>query len=240
MSESVKFSVVEDVPEAFAHVVRNAFVGRTGERFSLVLSGGPTARACYERLAGESAPIDWTLVDIFMGDERIVPAEDPDANQRLVHEALLDQVGPVGSFSPMPTDGEPGDCAARYQVVIASLLASAGIDLIHLGLGPDGHTASLFPHAADLEVADSVLVSATVDPNGVNPHPRLTLTLPAINRARQAVFTVTGAAKHEAFAGVQAGADLPGARVHAQRVLWLVDQDTAGPGQPAPTTLARP
>ena len=99
---------VDDVPAAFTATVAAAFAARTGPRFTLVLSGGPTARACYENLAARSAsgqPIDWSLVDVFMGDERVVAADDPDANQRLVREALLDRVGPVGSFTPMPTDG---------------------------------------------------------------------------------------------------------------------------------------
>jgi 6-phosphogluconolactonase/glucosamine-6-phosphate isomerase/deaminase len=92
-----------------------------------------------------------------------------------------------------------------------------GIDLIHLGMGPDGHTASLFPGAPTLESEPGVLVAATEDPNGVNPHPRLTLTLPAINSARMAVFTVAGASKAAAVAALLRGDDLPGARGHAAR-----------------------
>jgi 6-phosphogluconolactonase/glucosamine-6-phosphate isomerase/deaminase len=97
------------------------------------------------------------------------------------------------------------------------------MDLIHLGMGPDGHTASLFPDSAELEAGPDELVAATTDPNGLNPHPRLTLTLPAINAARAAVFTVAGASKADAMAALVRGDDIPAARVKAARTVWLVD-----------------
>jgi 6-phosphogluconolactonase len=213
---------VDDIARAFSDAVREAFAARSGPRFALVLSGGPTAKACYERLA-TAGDIDWGVVDVFVGDERVVPPDDDDANQRLIREALLDPVGGVGSFSPMPTVGPLGECVAAYQRTLSDLVTGPGIDLIHLGMGPDGHTASLFPGAPTLDSEPGVLVAATEDPNGVNPHPRLTLTLPAINSARLAVFTVAGASKAGAVAALLRGDDLPAARVHAGRTLWLVD-----------------
>jgi len=213
---------VDDVPRAFRDVVVEAFAIRTGPRFALILSGGPTARACYEVVATAEG-IDWTLVDIYVGDERVVPPDHADSNARLIREALIDRVGPVGSFWPMPTEGPVDECVAAYQRVMSDLVTGPGIDLIHLGMGPDGHTASLFPGATTLDAAPGELVAATVDPNGQNPHPRLTLTLPAINSARLAVFTVAGAAKAPAVAGLVRGEDLPAARVHAGRTIWLVD-----------------
>ena len=177
----------------------------------------------------EADGIEWPAVDVYVGDERFVRADDPDANQRLIREALLDRVGGAGSFTPMPTEpGGPDDCAAAYQEVIAGLLAGPGIDLIHLGLGADGHTASLFPGAPTLSAGPDELVAATEDPNGRNPHPRLTLTLPAINRARLAVFTVTGDGKRWAVDQLRAGADIPAARVAAAQIRWLVDPAAAG------------
>jgi 6-phosphogluconolactonase len=223
---------VADVPAAFTATVVAAFAARAGERFALVLSGGPTAQACYEHLAAATGPsaavplgptIDWPLVDVYLGDERVVPADDPDANQRLVRQSLLNRVGKVGSFTPMPTEGPPDECVAAYQKVMAGLLAGPGIDLIHLGVGGDGHTASLFPGAPTLDAGPAELVAATTDPNGRNPHPRMTLTLPAINAARCAVFTVTGESKRSAVDQLRQGEDLPAARVGAAQVIWLVD-----------------
>jgi 6-phosphogluconolactonase len=117
--------------------------------------------------------------------------------------------------------------------VIADLLAGPGIDLVHLGLGPDGHTASLFPNAPTLNAGLDVLVAATEDPNGRNPHARLTLTLPVLNAARCVVFTVAGDSKRDAVAALRRGDDIPAARVHATRVVWLVDEAASGPTAPA-------
>jgi 6-phosphogluconolactonase len=226
---------VDDVPAAFTAAVTAAFAARVGARFTMVLSGGPTARACYEDLAevtagpagpdgsvGTDQPMEWNLVDIYMGDERVVPPDDPDANQRLVREALVDRVGP-GSFVPMPTEGPVEQCVADYQKVMAALLSGPGIDLIHLGCGPDGHTASLFKGAPTLDAGPDELVAATADPNGHNPHPRMTLTLPVIDAARQAVFTVAGDSKRDAIAALRRGDDLPAGRVGSDEVIWLVD-----------------
>ena len=213
---------VDDVPRAFADAVTEAFAARPGPRFALVLSGGSTARKSYKVLA-ECDGIDWSLVDVYVGDERVVPPENEDANQRLIREALLDRVGPAGSFSPMPTELPLDQCVADYQRVMSELVTGAGIDLIHLGMGPDGHTASLFPGTTTLDAEPGELVAATEDPNGLNPHPRLTLTLPAINSARLAVFTVAGASKADAVARLLRGDDIPAARVHAGRTVWLVD-----------------
>ena len=228
---------VGDVPGAFVDTVQEAFAHRPGQRFVLFLSGGPTAKLCYEALAAAAGPsaagpgvvaIDWSLVDIYMGDERIVPPDDPDANQRLVREAIVDRVPDVGSFTPMPTAGPPEQCAADYQRVLAAVLAGPGIDLIHLGLGADGHTASLFPNAPTLDAGPDELAFATEDPNGRNPHPRLTVTLPVIDAARLVVFTVTGDAKRDAIAALRRGDDIPAARVRAEHIVWLVDGAASG------------
>ncbi len=126
----------------------------------------------------------------------------------------------------MYRSGTPSAAAADYQAVIAPLPA---YDLIHLGLGPDGHTASLFPESAALDIVDPVvLVVANQDPAANNPHDRITLTYPAIARARRAVFTVSGASKREAFAGVVGGAELPATQVVADEIIWLVDAEAAG------------
>ena len=214
--------VVSDVAEAFAETVLSAYAGRDGPRFALVLSGGPTALRCYERLAQRaSGRIDWSLVDIFMGDERCVAPADPDANQQLVREALIDHIDPVGSFRPMSCEEGP----EAYERIVAEV---ASFDVVHLGLGPDGHAASLFTGGSALEAPPGKLVVRSVDPNAVNAHERMTLTLEALARAQLVVFTVSGESKHEAFAAVSSGADVPATRVRAHQVLWLVDREAAG------------
>jgi 6-phosphogluconolactonase len=230
---------VADVPAAFTDTVIDAFSSRSGPRFVIALSGGPTARACYEHLATATTAqpdlLDWSVVDVYMGDERYVPPDDDDANQRLVREALLDRIvsgsgRPAPTFTPMPTTLAIHECVESYQRTMTELLERGpGIDLIHLGLGPDGHTASLFPGSPTLDAPNDVLVATCEDPNGLNPHPRLTLTLAAINAARLAVFTVSGPSKAGAVAALRRGDDIPGARIHAQRVVWLLDAAAATP-----------
>jgi 6-phosphogluconolactonase len=238
---SQEYPPVDDVPAAFTANVLESFAARPGPRFVLVLSGGPTAQDCYENLSATTlaadtplaASFDWSLVDIYMGDERVVPPDDKDANQRLVREAIVDRVGGVGSggvgsFTPMPTEGPMEECVRQYQAVMAEVLGGPGIDLIHLGLGGDGHTASLFPHAPTLFVGPNELVAGTEDPNGRNPHPRLTVTLPVIDAARFALFTVTGASKRDAVAALRRGDDIPALRVATPRIVWLIDEAASG------------
>ncbi|MGH9045172.1 MAG: 6-phosphogluconolactonase [Acidimicrobiales bacterium] len=222
---------VIDVASSFAALVEDTYVGRVGPRFAMLLSGGPTAAACYDRLALASN-VDWGDLDIYMGDERLVPPSDPDANQLLVRQHLVEPVGGVGSFNPMGTQGDPDCCAQAYEGVLSSLLSlGGGIDLVHLGMGSDGHTASLFPGSPSLEVLDR-LVLASVDPNEQNPHHRLSVTYPLIAAARHVVFTVSGRAKSAAVARVLAGEDLPASRVSAEKVTWIVDEEAlVGPGR---------
>jgi 6-phosphogluconolactonase len=99
------------------------------------------------------------------------------------------------------------------------------VSLVHLGLGPDGHTASLFPGSPALEERERLVVATGDD---LHPHPRLTLTFPAINQSPLVVFTVAGEGKREALARVKAGDDVPAARVAASRVVWLVDEAANG------------
>ena len=216
--------VVDDVPGEFAERVIEAFHSRPGEDFSFALSGGETARECYERLAtvgGEQ--IDWWQVDVYWGDERCVPPDSEDSNERLGREALLERVGAAHAVYPMRCDEGP----ERYQLRVGEL---GHFDVVHLGLGPDGHTASLFPGSAALDADPGLLVCLNEDPTGNNPHPRMTLTYSGIARARLAVFTVTGAEKQKAMQKVYDGEDVPATHVQADRVIWLVDRDAAPRG----------
>jgi 6-phosphogluconolactonase len=217
--------LVESVPDAFADMVADTVSGAGADGCALFLSGGGTAVECYQALARRTE-LPWSTVDVFLGDERCVPPDDPDSNHRMIVHTLLDAVGPVRGDHPMYTAGTPESAAAEYQDLVAGV---ARPDLVHLGLGPDGHTASLFPRSAALEDTDPHhLVVANTDPNGVNPHPRVTLTLPGIARAARVVFTVAGGAKREALARIHAGEDLPGGRVTGEDVVWLVDADALG------------
>jgi 6-phosphogluconolactonase len=214
---------VDDVPGEFSERVVEAFLNRPGDGFSLVLSGGGTARRCYERLAADGADqIDWWQVDVYWGDERCVPPGDVDSNERLVRESLLERVGAANSVYPMRCEEGPDP----YQQRVAQV---GRLDLVHLGLGPDGHTASLFPGSDGLEADPGRLVVMNEDPNGQNPHRRMTLTFSGIARARLALVTVEGEEKREAFAAVRRGdPDVPATRIKADRVIWLVDPAAAG------------
>jgi 6-phosphogluconolactonase len=214
---------VDDVPGEFSERVVEAFLNRPGDGFSLVLSGGGTARRCYERLAADGADqIDWWQVDVYWGDERCVPPGDPDANERLGREALLERVGAANAVYPMRCEEGPDP----YQQRVAQV---GRLDLVHLGLGPDGHTASLFPKSAGLDADPGRLVVMNTDPSDRNPHLRMTLTFSGIARARLAVVTVEGEEKREAFAAVRRGdPDVPATRIRADRVVWLVDPAAAG------------
>jgi 6-phosphogluconolactonase len=213
--------VVDDVPGEFSARVIEAFATRPGDSFSIALSGGDTARECYERLAVDGAQrIDWWAVDVYWGDERCVPPDSPDSNERLVREALLERVGAANAVYPMRCDEGPDP----YQLRVGEV---GRFDVTHLGLGPDGHTASLFPGSSALDADPGRLVCLNSDPNARNPHRRMTLTLSGIARSRLVLFTVAGASKREALQAVVDGADLPAARVDAERVVWLVDREAA-------------
>jgi 6-phosphogluconolactonase len=216
--------VVDDVPAAFAEWVIEAFQSRSDEEFCMALSGGDTARACYERLAQVAAELmDWWAVTIFWGDERCVPPDHPDSNELLVRQALLERIGAANAVYPMRCDEGP----EPYQLRLGEI---GKLDLVHLGMGADGHTASLFPNSLALDADPGQLVTFNDDPSGRNRHHRMTLTYAALSRARLVLFTVAGAAKRPAMQAIVDGADLPAARVRAEKVIWLVDPEAAPNG----------
>jgi 6-phosphogluconolactonase len=215
--------VVDDVPGEFAERVIEAFHSRPNDGFSLALSGGDLARSCYERLADDAgSQIDWWKVDVYWGDERCVPLDDENSNYRLGRESLLERVGAVNANYPMRCD----EGADPYQLRLGEL---GRIDVVHLGMGPDGHTASLFPGSRGLDADPGRLVVMNDDPTGTNPYPRMTLTFAGIARARLALVTVDGEAKRDALARAAAGdAAIPASHIRADRVLWIVDPAAAG------------
>lgn len=214
-----ELEVTDDLPGAFAHCVMTAFKERANELFSLALSGGSTAPPLYERLAEESADeIDWLSVNVYWGDERCVPAEDPESNQRLGRHSLLERVGGANAVFPMDCEDGPDSYALRLGEV-------GKLDLVHLGVGPDGHTASLFPGSTALDADPGQLAAFNEDPSGLNKHRRMTLTLSGLARSRLVLFTVAGAEKRDVMRQIVSGADLPATRVTSDRVVWLLDHD---------------
>ncbi len=213
--------VVPDVAAAFAQQVIDAFRMRSLDTFSLALSGGETARRCYEHLADVcGSQIDWWKVDVYWGDERCVPHDDPASNYHLAREALLDRVGAANATHLMRCAEGPDP----YQLRVGDL---GRIDLVHLGMGADGHTASLFPESAALDADPGRLVAMNDDPLGNNPYPRMTLTFAGIARAALAVVTVTGEEKAPALAAIARGERLPASRIASEQVIWLVDEAAA-------------
>lgn len=207
--------VVDDVPRAFAALVA-AEAPRT-----IALSGGDTARQCYEQLAAEA--VDWAQVAVLFGDERWVPVDDPDSNEGMARRALLDHAKPAAIHSMRDAADTWEGAAAAYDRLLHEL---GPVGLVHLGLGPDGHTASLFPGSRALAETERLVVTNRAD--ATHPHDRLTFTFPAIAQAQLAVFTVAGAEKRDTFARIRAGDDLPATHVTAQRVIWLVDAAAVG------------
>jgi 6-phosphogluconolactonase len=186
-------------------------------RFTFAVSGGKTPWAMFAELAGEDMP--WADVELFQVDERVAPEGDPDRN--LTH--LRDSIGDAPArVHPMPVnDADLEAAAASYATVLPQRF-----DLVHLGLGPDGHTASLVPGDPVLDVTDA-LIGVTQPYQG---HRRMTLTYPALTRADQILWLVTGGDKREALVSLLAGDEsIPAGRVLATRSLVLADQAAAVP-----------
>jgi 6-phosphogluconolactonase len=203
-------------------------------RFAVALAGGSTPRATYALLATEefAARVDWSRVHVFWGDERCVPPDHPDSNYRMVREALLDKI-------PIPTEnvhrirGElsPDQAALAYHEKLEAVLGANGrFDLILLGMGADGHTASLFPGTAALHEQVRWVVAHYVDKLGMW---RVTLTPVAINAAAHVTFIVSGAGKAERLRDALLGPYQPDVlpaqivRPTDGHLLWLVDEAAA-------------
>jgi len=187
------------------------------ERFRFAVSGGRTPWAMFAELAGEDVP--WSAVELFQVDERVAPDGDPDRNLTHLRQALGSAPATVVPMGVNDPDLEAA--AAAYAAQLPE-----HFDLVHLGLGPDGHTASLVPGDPVLEVTDR-LVGLTLPYQG---HPRMTLTYPALARAAQLLWLVTGEDKRRPLAELRAGdRSIPAGRVEAGRSLIFADAAAAGP-----------
>lgn len=228
----------EALAEAAARMWREAAEGAVAERgkFQVVLSGGSTPRALYRLLAQPPwHSLPWTETEIFWGDERHVPPYDAASNQRLAREALLDRAPiPAANIHPMPTASAPESDAAAYEAQLRQVFSGCewpAFDLAWLGLGEDGHTASLFPGDAATKEKTRWATAAHA-PAGISD--RITLTAPALNAARQVVFLVSGAAKadilREVLQGRLSALDAPAKLIKpvSGRLCFLADRDAAG------------
>jgi 6-phosphogluconolactonase len=241
--------------ERFATAAREATAQRG--RFCVALAGGSTPRATYERLsktdyatasplttksggvAGIDAEtlnlkpgttlVDWAQVHVFWSDERCVPPNHADSNYRMAALALLDRVAiPAGNVHRVRGELPPQPAAEAYRAEIDETLgAGRRFDLVLLGMGDDGHTASLFPGTPACQVRDLTAVAVYV--KRLNSW-RVTLTLPVINAARHVLFLVSGASKAPAMARLRAGERLPAGLVQPVdgELAWLVDEAANG------------
>jgi 6-phosphogluconolactonase len=207
-------------------------------RFAAALSGGSTPKALYTLLASPDYRdrVDWSRIHFFWGDERCVPPDHAESNFRMTHEALLARINlPAENIHRMTGEIEPGQAAAAYEAELQKFFGLVRgevprFDLIFLGLGEDGHTASLFPGSAALDEKDRLVATAYVDK--LQAH-RLTLTLPVINAAAQVTFLVAGQSKvgivKELLGSDGSTANHPAAKIHPLdgRLTWLIAADAA-------------
>ncbi|WP_425906199.1 6-phosphogluconolactonase [Nitrobacter sp. TKz-YC02] len=235
-----RFQVLPDA-EAVATEAAERMICRIAENASrptICLTGGSGPKALYALLGSPDyrSRIAWDRVHWFIGDERFVSADDERNNMAMARALFLNRCAPPGNIHPTPTDAHDPDTAARlYERELQTFYGARRLDaakplfdLVLMGLGPDGHTASLFPGDRALDETERWVVG--VDHANVEPLvPRVTLTLPALASSREMLFLVTGEAKQGILSKVRAGADLPGTRARSSGITtWLTDAAAAG------------
>lgn len=199
---------------------------------TIALSGGSTPKPLYEAISHQQLP--WDKIHIFWGDERYLPPDDPESNQLMARIAWLDQVAiPASNIHPMPTDeADPAVAASKHEKELQEFFqVPAGefptFDIILLGIGDDGHTASLFPHTEALKVSDRLVTVGNKD-----GQPRITFTYTLINQARYVMFVVAGASKKSALAQIFAtdgdASTYPSRLIQPQGELWWLLDRAAG------------
>jgi 6-phosphogluconolactonase len=229
-------------PQAVAREAAERLIVACGEsrsdRIAICLSGGSTPKVLYGLLAGPdyAARVPWERVHWFFGDDRAVPWDDARSNVRMVREAFGHGARiPPTHLHFIPADEGPEDGARAYERALLDFYGAERLDparplfdLVLLGLGEDGHTASLFPGKP--AVNETGRLVAPVPEAGLEPFvPRISLTLPALASSRHVLFLVTGAGKRAPLARLAAGENLPAGRVtSAGAVAWLLDEAAAG------------
>jgi 6-phosphogluconolactonase len=211
----------------------------TRGRAQIVLTGGGTGVGLLKRVGDQADKIDWSKVHLYWGDDRFVPADDDERNEKQAREALIDHIDiPAANVHVMsPSGGEFGDdldaAAVDYDHVLAANAddgqPAPDFDVHLLGMGPEGHINSLFPETLAVRECSRMVVSVSDSPKP--PPRRITLTLPAIQRSREVWLVVSGAAKADAVAAAIGGADpvdVPSAgAVGREATVWLLDEDAA-------------
>jgi 6-phosphogluconolactonase len=201
---------------------------------AIALTGGSSPQKLYQLLTTEPyrSRIPWDRVHWFIGDDRFVPADDPLNNMAMARRIFLDRTAPAASIHPIPADSaDPDDAARRYEHELQSFYGANALDparplfdVVLMGVGPDGHTASLFPGYPALKETKRWVVG--VPKANVEPFvPRVTLTLPALASSREMLFEVAGADKRPILTRVLAGENLPANRAHSLgETIWLADK----------------
>lgn len=222
---------LEDLAHRAARWIAEIAAASQG-RFAISLSGGSTPRRLYQLLAEPpfSQTMPWDRIHWFWGDERFVPPDHPDSNYRMAREALLSRAPiPIANIHAVETGGDPAAAARAYEKTLKSYYGAEALDPARplfdielLGLGPDGHTASLFPATKVLEERQRWVAEVV----GAKPEVRITLTYPALESSRHTAFLVAGADKREPLSRVLAGdRELPSGRVRpAGELVWFVDE----------------
>jgi 6-phosphogluconolactonase len=235
-----KLTIVPDAA-ALAQAAAKRLLARLAEprdRFAVALTGGSSPEGLYRLLASEPyrSQVPWQRVHWFWGDDRFVPQDDARSNAGAARRLFLDRVpAPAANVHAIPTDApNPDEAAHGYETELRAFYGADRLDpdrplfdVVLMGVGYDGHTASLFPGHPQLDETERWVVG--VPQAGQEPFvPRVTLTFPALASTRAMLFLVTGAGKREIMSRLLSGADLPAARAHAQGdLVWLVDRDAA-------------
>jgi 6-phosphogluconolactonase len=211
-----------------------ARIAGDSERAAICLTGGSSPKRLYQLLATNPwrTQIPWERVHWFIGDERFVGSDDPLNNMSMARRAFLDACAPAANIHPIPTDTvNPDEAARRYERILQSFYGADRLDpnrplfdLVLMGVGPDGHTASLFPLYPAIAETERWVVG--VPEAHVEPFvPRVTLTLPALGSCREMLFEVAGSEKRAILTRVLAGETLPANQARATgETIWLVDQ----------------
>lgn len=225
-----RFANLEELNQAAAQCWQRSCEQAVAERgfFSIALAGGSTPKKLYQLMAQQyKQALNWPAHHVFFGDERSVPLDHVDSNYAMAKQNLLQQV-PVKHVYPMVTDPlQMPQAAQNYQQQLHQLFPEAttpSLDLVLLGMGDDGHTASLFPGTKVLNEQERWVAEVFVEK--LNTW-RLTLTYPLIKAAKQVLFLVTGENKADVLAQIYHGKDYPAGHVEARQVTWYVDAAAA-------------